>query len=61
MLPLILLKILCFFAAICLSVCWSAILSLFFLDGNECERGNRKRSRKRSEEEGSTWDSYSEV
>uniref|UniRef100_A0A7N6BQ36 DNA (cytosine-5-)-methyltransferase n=1 Tax=Anabas testudineus TaxID=64144 RepID=A0A7N6BQ36_ANATE len=29
-------------------------------DGNQCLRGSRKRSRKRSEEEGSTWDLYSE-
>lgn len=59
-LPLNLLKILSFFSAICLTVCPSPILS-FFLDGNQCLRGSRKRSRKRSEEEGSTWDSYNEV
>lgn len=38
--------------------------SAFFLDGNQCPGGSRKRSRKRpeeEEEEGSTWDSYSEV
>uniref|UniRef100_A0A3Q3INJ8 DNA (cytosine-5-)-methyltransferase n=1 Tax=Monopterus albus TaxID=43700 RepID=A0A3Q3INJ8_MONAL len=29
-------------------------------DGNQCSRGSRKRSRKRAEEEGSTWDSCSE-